>query len=316
MIDLKLLHHALTLARYRNFARAAEALDLSQPALSRSISGLETDLGVQLFSRTRQGVEPTAFGERLLSRGGKLLTDCAELERELALMQGLELGVLRLGAGPYAADMCVGPALGRLTSRHPRLRIELNTGDWRWILEEILLRRLDLAVVELSVAEQDPRLHTEALPRHSAVFYCRAGHPLLREAAPTIEQVFAFPFVCTKLPARAAQLFYRLAKTGVIDPDTGDYLPPIKVDTIALAKAIVLKSDAIALAPLGLIAGEVESGELVALPFEEAWLHTRYGFVHLKDRALSPACHAFVAEARAVEAERAEAERRISARAA
>jgi DNA-binding transcriptional LysR family regulator len=58
VIDLKLLHHALTLARYRNFVRAAEALDLSQPALSRSIPGLEADLGVQLFSRTLQGNGP------------------------------------------------------------------------------------------------------------------------------------------------------------------------------------------------------------------------------------------------------------------
>ena len=173
MIDLKLLQHASTLARHRNYARAAEALDMSQPALSRSIAGLEKALGVRLFDRTRQGVAPTAFGERLLTRGGELLTNAAELERELKLMQGLDIGVLRVGAGPYPADMCVGPALARLTSRHPRLRVEVNTADWRTISREILSAQLDLAVIELSIAELDARLHTEALPRHSGMIYCR-----------------------------------------------------------------------------------------------------------------------------------------------
>ncbi len=70
MLDLKLLHQALILARHRNFARAAEALHLTQPALSRSIAGLEAALGEKLFDRTRQGVEPTSFGRMLLARAG------------------------------------------------------------------------------------------------------------------------------------------------------------------------------------------------------------------------------------------------------
>jgi DNA-binding transcriptional LysR family regulator len=314
VIDLKLLQHALALARHRNFARAAEALDLSQPALSRSIAGFEATLGVRLFNRTRQGVEPTAFGERLLARGGALLTDAAELERELKLMQGLDVGVLRVGAGPYAAAMCVGPAIGRLASKHPRLRIELVSGDWRMVVDEVLGSRLDVAIVELSFSEDDPRLATEALPQHDALFYCRAGHPLLARAANTVEQVFAYPFVCPKLPPRAGRAFHRFAKTGAIDPDTGDYLPPIKVDTVALAKIVVQTSDAIGLAPLGLLADEVRAGSIATLPFREPWLHTRYGIVRLKDRDLAPAAHAFVAEAKAVEAALVGTERRIGSR--
>jgi DNA-binding transcriptional LysR family regulator len=303
MIELKLLRHASTLARHRNFARAAEALDLSQPALSRRIAGLEAALGVQLFNRSRQGVEPTAFGERLLTRGAELLVNVAELERELKLMQGLETGVLRVGAGTYPADLSVGAALGRLAVRHPQLHIELISGDFRAIVQDVLHMRLDLAVMEISVAELDPRLHAEPLPSHTAAFYCRVGHPLLQEATLDIAQVFAFPFACTKLPARVAKAFYQLARVGRIDPDSGDYLPPIKVDTVALAKVVVLTSDAIALAPPALIADEVRAGQLVTLPFSAPWLHTNYGFVYLKDRSLSPAAQAFIAEVRAVEAE-------------
>jgi DNA-binding transcriptional LysR family regulator len=309
VIDLKLLHHALTLARHRNFARAAEALDMSQPALSRSISGLEASLGVPLFNRTTQGVTPTAYGERYLGRGGRLLSDAAELERELKLMQGLDAGILRIGAGPYPGDMCVAAAIGRLTSRHPHLRIELESRDWRSIVKHIVGAQLDIAVVELSAVETDPRLKTEALPRHLAVFYCRAGHPILKENAPTLAQMFTFPFAGPKLPVRAAQDFFRMARSGAIDPDSGDYLPPIRVDTVAMAKAIVLASDAIAIAPFRLIAGELKAGTLATLPFSEPWLHTYYGFVHLKERPLSPAAEAFIAEVKTIEAELVNAER-------
>lgn len=303
MIDLKLLHQALTLTRYRNFGRAAEALDMSQPALSRSISGLERSLGVALFSRARHGVEPTAFGERLLTRGERLLGDCAEIERELALMQGLHPGVLRIGAGPYPAEMSVGRALGRLAARHPDLRVELRVEGWRPIIDALLAAQIDLAVVESSVVAQDPRVQTDALPRHPGVFFCRAGHPLLGGPEPSLEQILAYPFVSTPLPARVAQTFYRLAKTGAIDPQTGDYLPPIRVDSVCVARAIAASSDAVALAPRALIADDLGCGRLVALPFKATWLQTHYGFTHLRDRALSPACLAFVEQVNAVEAE-------------
>ena len=312
MLDLKLIHYARTLAAHRSFARAADALGLSQPALSRSIAGLEATLGVQLFNRTRQGVDPTGFGERFLARGTALLTDAVELERELQLMQGLEIGVLRVGAGPYPADMCVGPAIGRLIARHPRVRFEMATGDWRTIVAQVVAARLDLAVVELSAMERDPRLVIEALPTHPGVFVCRLGHPLLQAKDVTIERLFEFPLVSPKLPSRVGAVFLRLAKVWAIDKETGDYLPPVRVDTMALAQAVVSSSDAIAVVPFYMLAAGNQAAGIAALPFREPWLHTNYGFVYLKDHALSPASQALIAEVRAVEAELVELEARAA----
>lgn len=93
-----------------------------------------------------------------------------------------------------------------------------------------------------------------------------------------------------------------------------DYLPPIKVDSIALARAVVLSSDAVALSPLGLIAAEVRSGRLVTLPFRQPWLHAAPVGL-LRDRALSPATQAFMSEMKAVERDLVETERRLDARA-
>jgi len=130
MLELRLLHQALTLARHRNFARAAQALHLTQPALSRSIAGLETTLGERLFDRSRRGVEPTAFGQMLLARAQPLVDAATELERDFRLLRGLQIGELRVGAGAYAVELSVSQAVGRLMARHPDLQVELASHDF------------------------------------------------------------------------------------------------------------------------------------------------------------------------------------------
>jgi len=301
VLDLRLLHQALILARHRNFARAAEALHLTQPALSRSIAGLEAALGERLFDRTRQGVEPTAFGRMLLARAEALVDDADELERDFRLMRGLQIGELHVGAGVYAAELSVGQAAGRLMGRHPHLRIDLTSADVRLLIAALLERRLDLAVVELSMLAGETAIATEALPEHAGCFFCRTGHPLLQIAQPSLEQVLAYPYVGTRMPQRVAGGFLQLARVGRIDAASGDYLPPVKVDSIQVAKEVVLQSDAVGAAPLALLAAEIRAGRLQPLPLRPDWLHTRYGFAYLRERQLAPAALAFMAEVRAVE---------------
>jgi DNA-binding transcriptional LysR family regulator len=311
MLDLTLLGHAQTLARHGNYARAASELYMSQPTLSRHIAALEHTLGVRLFDRGRKRVEPTAYGRLLLERGATLTSDAAELMRELRLMQGLEVGELYVGAGIYPAELSLGRAVGGLTAKHPGLRVEVTTGDWRSIINATLTTHLDLSVLELSVVEDEKRLAVEALPRHPGVFFTRPGHPLQSEASPTIEHLSAFPFAGPKLAPRAAGAMAKLLKQGTTDPSSGDYIPPIKVDSIRLAKDAVRASDAVSLAPLAAITAELASGTLVALPFKAPWLYTNYGFVYLVGRSLSPAAQAFMERVRKVEQEIVAEEERL-----
>ena len=310
MLDLRLLHQAITLASYRNYARAAQALQMTQPALSRSIAGLESRLGEKLFNRTPHGVDPTAFGELLISRGRALLDGASELEREFNLMRGLEIGHLRVGVGAYPAQMSVGKAIGALLGRHPHLQIEVMTDDLRAIIGAVLAAKLDLAVIELSLVAGEPRLAVEPLPAHPGHFFCRAGHPLLVEGDPRLERILTFPLVGTRMPPRVAKAFLDLARTGAIDRDTGDYLPPIKVDSIRMVKDVVLASDAVAVAPIPFIADEVALGTLVPLPARASWMQTAYGFVWRRGTTASPAAGAFMDAVRRVEDEVVAAERR------
>jgi DNA-binding transcriptional LysR family regulator len=293
VLDLRLLHQAVTLARYQNYARAAQALHVTQPALSRSIAGLEARLGEKLFNRTSRGVEVTAFGDMLLARGRALLDDAAEVERDFKLLRGLEIGELRVGVGVYPAQMSVGAAVGRLAASHPSLRIDVITEDVRVTVDALLGGGLDLAVIELSIVAGETRLATEALPPHKGYFYCRAGHPLLALEDVAIEHILQYPLVGPRIVPRAARHFLALAKNGTIDGDTGDYIPPIKVDSIQMARDVVLASNAVAMAPIACLSEEIAAGKLGLLGARPAWMQTAYGLVWLRDIALSPAAEAF-----------------------
>lgn len=302
-LDLRQLRHVLALDLYRSFGRAAAAIGLTQPALSRSVQALEQELGARLFDRDRSRVVPTAVGQRLVELGRALVTQADLAERELQQMIGLADGLLRIGAGPYAAEISVGTAVGRLARQHPGILVDVAVGDWPDLYRRLVADEVDLVVAETSLAEGDDRVVVEPLPRHQAVFYCRAGHPLATGVAPGLEDVVRFPFAMTIVPNR---LLESLGKVGLkVRPD----LPQLasttefRVETPYLARKIVLESDVIGIALPRQLEHELRLGHLVALPIDVPWLATNYGILRLAGRTPSPASEAFLRILRAVEDE-------------
>ncbi len=85
-MDLKRLRHVLALAKEMNFIRAAEKVHLSQPAFSRSIQALESELGLLLFDRSKQGMALTVVGKEFVARAKRLVHEAKSLERDMALI--------------------------------------------------------------------------------------------------------------------------------------------------------------------------------------------------------------------------------------
>jgi DNA-binding transcriptional LysR family regulator len=301
-LDLRQLRHVLALDRHRNFARAAEDVGLTQPALSRSLQALEEELGAKLFDRDRSRVQPTALGKRLVELSRPLLNQAKLVERDLRLIIGLGGGMLRVGAAPYAADVSVGRSVGRLLRAHPDIRMDLSVGDWPELQQKVLTDELDIVVAECSHALEDERLTVESLPRHQGVFYCRAGHPLARRDNLSLDDLSRFPFAFTTVPKRLKHLLAARGEPRGELPD-GTTVTDIRVGAPCLAKRIVLDSDAISAAIPLQIREELVAGQLVALPLDAPTLRTDYGIIRLTRRTLSPAAVAFVAVLREVEAE-------------
>jgi DNA-binding transcriptional LysR family regulator len=109
-MELRQLRHLIAVVEHGSFSRAAEAVHLTQPALSRSIQALEASVGAAVVERNRGAIVPTDVGQLLLSHGRRLDTATRDLERDIALAQGLELGELRIGVGPYGGSALAGAA--------------------------------------------------------------------------------------------------------------------------------------------------------------------------------------------------------------
>ncbi|MDX4054554.1 LysR family transcriptional regulator, partial [Pseudomonas aeruginosa] len=125
MSDLRQFRHFVALAEHGHYARAAEAVNLSQPALSRSIQALEGQLGCTLVERGSRGVALTAHGRLVLEHARRLLAGHRALHNAVSQLANLDSGELCLGGGPFPAARLLPEALAGFSSAHPRVRVVL-----------------------------------------------------------------------------------------------------------------------------------------------------------------------------------------------
>ncbi|MBK4738417.1 LysR family transcriptional regulator [Noviherbaspirillum pedocola] len=142
-VDFNNLQAFIVVARERSFTRAAAQLGVSQPALSHTIRGLESRLGVRLLSRTTRGVSPTEAGERLLANLGPYYEG---IETELAELSGLRdkaSGTIRVTAPDYGASSFLWPKLSHLMLEYPEINIEIDINNR---MVDIVAERFDAGV--------------------------------------------------------------------------------------------------------------------------------------------------------------------------
>ena len=292
-MSFKLIEQALALGETGNFARAAERLGITQPTLTRNIAALEAELGVRLFDRGRRGGVSTAFGRAVIGRGALLLRDAQALQGELRALAKLEVGVLEVVAGPYAAADLVGPAVAKLVCEHPRLRVRVSVVLPDQIGPELLSGRGELGVG--GVESQGPHEELQVLPMRLRRLYlaCRPGHPLAGRR-PTRPQVLEFPLVAVVLHGDQAKGYSANTRAAVPDRQRKGVTPAIEVTSLDMAKRIAAGSDALFPGSMQMLVEELAAGRLVTLDYDTPELRARSGLVQRRHRSLSPAAERFV----------------------
>ncbi len=303
MIDLRAIQYALAVAKHRGFRKAAEALLLTQPTLTRTIQDLEEALGTKIFDRGKREVKPTPLGQIFLARAEEILQSASDLKREIDLARGLEIGHLEIGSGIAPAELHMGTAVGRLSQRHPHLKITIEVNDFVALAHLLQSGRIELFVAETSEVEWAPDVLVTPLLVLKAYIFCRQGHPLLaRLPNLTLPEVLAYPLVMTRLPRRGMD---SIAATCGFQkhPDWFQKLPVIKCDYAKIGKDTVARSNAVAFILLPMIERELRSGEFVLLPVDFPELKTHWGIVQMRNRTLSPAAEVFITLLQEVDAE-------------
>jgi len=315
MITERRLQHLLALVEHAHFGRAAKALNISQPALTQSIQALEAELGVTLVDRKRGAVTLTVFGDLVVERIRLLLTQGADLRREIALLAGHETGSLKIALGPYPSVTSGYAGIARLLARHPKIGVGVRVTGWRDVADRVAARAVDIGIAELGGLHGNEEFATELIGQHRGRFFCRPGHPILEGHQVSLPQLLEFPWVATRIPMRIAGGLPRsLGAAGKIDSLTGDFVPSIEIDVPMQLAGFLSGSDVLAMASLTIMERELLAGEVVLVPTTLSDLRAGYGFIYLNHRSLSPAALAYMQEVRAVEAEIVKREAVLAAR--
>jgi DNA-binding transcriptional LysR family regulator len=314
-LELQQLRQAIALAEHGSFVRAAAALHLSQPALSRGIQNLERRFGSALFLRSSTGVVPTDLGRLYIERARDLLRLADELDREAVTHGTLGAGRVAVGAGPYPAESFLGPAAVKFVEQFPQVGVQLLARNWDELLQQLRSRELDFFVAETSTLQREPDLEVVPMPSgHSLHFVARSGHPLAQRGNVGLADVFDWPFVSpSRIPPRILDPLLAAHRTSSQQRPAARPFPSIQCNGIAPVKRILANSDAVSASILSCIANELEAGQFVLLG-TEPWLHLHYGIVSLKGRPWTQAAEKFRGFVLEAEREAALEEQRLVAR--
>lgn len=159
-MNLHLLRIFVAVVDAGSFSRAAESLEISQPAVSKAVRELESQLETTLLDRQGRSFRPSESGQALHSYGRSIFALEREAHETVAAFYGLERGQLTIGASTTIATYWLPPLVAEFHRRHPRIEIRLVSENTKQIIESLIDCRVDVALVEGMAA--DPRV--EARP--------------------------------------------------------------------------------------------------------------------------------------------------------
>ena len=271
-------------ARHMSFARAAEELHLSPPAVSMQVAGLEATLEVPLFERAGRRISLTTAGEYFLVHARRLLTNLKDAEDTIARLRGVQTGRLVVGV-LSTAKYFVPRLLAGFLAEHPGLDLKLEFGN-RQALSDLLSRGdLDLAVMGSSSRELE--LRVEPFAAHPLGIVAAPDHPLA--ALPHIPPVLLDrePFIVREPGSGTRAAMERYFSEVRIKP--ASIMTMASNETIKQAVMANMGVSFLSLHTTGL---EVQTGLLKVLDVDGLPLVRRWQVVHVRAKLLSPAAEA------------------------
>jgi LysR family cyn operon transcriptional activator len=207
-MELRHLRYFLRAAELLHFTRAAESLYISQPALSAQIKQLEDELHVQLFARVGRHVVLTEAGELFVHNARQAVQNMEKAEEDLAALQGLLRGNLRLVAIPAIGSISLPTIIDDFQKSHPNVHIKLSVRTSDNLEREIAKGDFDLGITMLPLTHDD--LQSLELLTDEIVLAVSSKHPLSK-------QMEIHPSALNELPVA-------LATQGLLHGDSFTFL--------------------------------------------------------------------------------------------
>lgn len=263
-MTLEQLRIFLAVAEQLHFTRAAEALYITQPAVSAAIQTIEAEYGVKLFHRIGRRIEITNAGQLLQVEAQKILEQVAFAERQLRELNNLQRGELKIGCSLTIGNYWLPDKISQFKQLYPGIQIDCTLGNSEEICEGTALGRFDLGlvtgVVKLSLSES---LEQEIVGDESLQIVVGQAHPWYEHAEISVEQLSRTAWVMREAGSGAQQIFEQaLYSWGV---DRSQLQVELVLSSSEMVKAIVEQGVGAAAIPELMIVKELQIGTLRAV---------------------------------------------------
>lgn len=267
-----------------NIHRAAEVLNMSQPAASKLLKDLEDMIAVPLFERLPRGMRPTWYGESMIRHARIALSSLGEAGAEIEALKAGHAGNVAIGAISGPSMTLLPAALARITQQHPELRVSLLVESSDVLLERLGQNRLDFLVSRLFARHDKSQLHYEALAEEEVCAIARPGHPIFEIAKLRLRDLAACGWVVPPVGSVLRHRFELMFQSAGLEP------PRQVIGTAALVflTKMLQQSDYLAVVPTDVARHYAEFGMVQVVPLELSCRMDTFGIITRRDWLLSP----------------------------
>jgi DNA-binding transcriptional LysR family regulator len=239
-----------------SLGRAAMALHITQPALSRIIQRLESSVGAPLFERHARGMQLTDIGRALLPHAQLLQREAQAAREEIDALRGVARGTIRVGAIASVSGLLLADLLSRVRERWPGLKVQVQEDVWNNLAEALVRRDIDLAL-GVEVADTDEVISIKDCRWQDTICIVAApSHPLRRQRrlvlADTLQQPWAFVPQGTEPHQNLQRVF---AANGLGVPDLA-----VETRSVVVLKSLVAHAGFLSWMPEPMYVAEREAG--------------------------------------------------------
>ncbi len=293
MADLTLLRSFLEVAECGAVTRAATRLLVTQPALSRRLQQLESELGVTLFERTTRGVVLTEEGRFVEREARDLVGRYGQLRQGVAALANLEAGIIRIGGGATAVSFLLPEAIASFQASYPGVLFQVKEAGSRDTERDVAAERLELGIVTLPIDPgQMSELEVRPFATDRITLVAAPGHPLASRKRVSLAALEAQALVGFESPSAIRSLVDGALRGAGVKMNVVMELRSIP----AILRMVTATNMLAFVSRLGL--GTERGREVVPLPVAGLKITRRLAIIRKKGRPLSPAAAAFAKELR------------------
>jgi DNA-binding transcriptional LysR family regulator len=295
-IKLRDLRVLMTVVEAGSMGKAAQCLNISQPAISRSIAELEHTLGVRLLDRHRYGIEATKHGHALLDCGVHVFDELRQGAKNVEFLSDPGAGEVRIGCTPFLATSFVSAVVDRLSRRHPRIVFHLVTTQAETLHRELSERNVDLLIMRRFGPLPDERMGFEFLFDDPYVVAAGAQSPWVRRRRIELADLVSEPWVLPppkNVIASVAMEAFRISGLDYPNVTVVAVPPEVRISLLATGRFLTIFPASVLRFPNTL-------SQIKVLPVELPIARVPNGIVTLKNRTRGPATQLFIEYARDV----------------